>query len=165
MRIFIAGYGFLGREIARMARSQGATVQTCSRSQLDEPDHLPIDLASPEIEQVKECDLGIFCATSGPGQDYQQTYVALQEYIISKLQTRIKHYVFISSTRVYGQIDAKVDEETNINSSTDEKTLALVTAEDCSRNHPCSTIVRCSGIYDEKGIPFSPMPFQSGKTV
>lgn len=154
MRIFIAGYGFLGREIARMARSQGATVQTCSRSQLSEPDHLPIDLASSEIEQVKECDLGVFCATSGPGQDYQSTYIKLQENIIRRLQTRIKHYVFISSTRVYGQVDAEVDEETTIHTSTDEKTQALITAEDCSRNHPCSTIVRCSGIYDEKRNPF-----------
>jgi dTDP-4-dehydrorhamnose reductase len=80
--------------------------------------------------------------------------VDLQENIIRRLKTRIKHYVFVSSTRVYGQVNACVDDETTIDTCTDEKTLALLAAEECTLNHPCSTIVRCSGIYDEKRNPF-----------
>jgi nucleoside-diphosphate-sugar epimerase len=154
MRIFIAGYGFLGREIARIGRSQGAILQTCSRSPLEDPSHLSLDLGSSEIEKINECDLGVFCASSDSGKGYRETYIGLQENIIRRLTSRIRHYIFISSTRVYGDLSREVNEETEVSANGDEKSAALLEAESCARLHPCSTVVRSSGIYNEDRNPF-----------
>ncbi len=161
MRVVILGCGYVGLELGRQLRKRGHEAVGVRRSPegieaIEQAgfEGVRADLTDPaDLDAVPDADALVFAASSGGrGAD------AAREVYVDGLRTVIEHFseranppdrlVYTSSTGVYGDHDGDwVDEETEIEPTT-EKTRVLADAEETAFDAPFeSTVVRFAGLY------------------
>jgi nucleoside-diphosphate-sugar epimerase len=156
--VLLVGCGDLGSALAVQLHHAGHQVVGVRKSAQQLPLGmltLQIDVTNPDaklaLAQLNP-EVLIYCvaATAQTDENYYQHYVlGLQHVLQSQLDNpQLKHVMFVSSTRVYGQHeDGLVDEET-LAVATDFGGSRLLEAEQLLGDFPCqSTVLRLSGIY------------------
>ncbi len=129
--LLIAGAGFLGQEIARLA-APTYRVTTLTKSGGDS--HLACDLSSEAAIQelagrIDPPELIIHCASSGRGgpEAYQGVFVNGTRFLKNAFPEA--HLVFTSSTSVYHQTEGEKVDETSETSPDRETSRLLLLAE------------------------------------
>lgn len=157
--LLIAGCGYLGCEIVRLAMSRewnviGLTHTAVSADQLRRDfgiDAYVADLASAKslhgvAASFGKIDLAIHCAsTKGGGVDtYRAVYVDGCANLLAAFSPR--RFVFVSSTSVFGQVDGELVDETSISEPASPTGGVLLEAERVALDAGGS-VVRLGGIY------------------
>ncbi len=157
--LLIAGCGYLGCEIARLAKSRGwkvigLTHTAASANQLRSDfgfDAYVADLSSAESLRalaitVGKIDLAVHCAsTKGGGVDaYRAVYVDGCTNLLAAFSPR--RLVFVSSTSVFGQVNGEVVDETSTTEPASPTGSVLLDAEEVALKAGGS-VVRLGGIY------------------
>ncbi len=154
--ILLAGFGQLARQIFPILKSQGHQVTGLCRT----PDSsmsiplLNLDLTEKNATAKLSCDYDIVLITLTPGERsanaYKKTYLDAVSNLVehfSKYQSKAR-FIFVSSTRVYGQSNGERISEISLTSPMDEQGLLLLkTEQKILENISSSVIVRFSGIY------------------
>lgn len=161
--LLVVGAGFLGREVARIARDGGWEVLPVVRSDksaMSLRKEFPTTLAADALEagfwrSLPEEVGGVVWAVAPSreraGDDFEAMQrkgaVAAAEWVRKK---RVP-YVYISSTSVYAEDDGGwVDEESPV-AMEDSRSLAMVQAEQaCVRAG--GTVLRCAGLYGKERV-------------
>lgn len=160
-KVLIVGCGDLGGEVARRLVKLGIQTIGVKRSiaKIDGVTMVEADVTQPaSLLLIKNIhpDIIIYCVAANGQTDaqYKAQYVdGLRNVLETQLEnSALNHVFFVSSTRVYGQVDAR-----NIDQFLDENTPAIATdfggerlleAESLLKTLPCNhTILRLSGIY------------------
>jgi nucleoside-diphosphate-sugar epimerase len=164
-RVVILGCGYVGLELGRQLTDAGHDVTGVRRSDdglkaIESAGFNAVraDVTEPEsLSAVPDADWLVFAASSGGrGADAAQSvFVEGQQTALTAFAERAdlpEHYVYTSSTGVYGDHGGDwVDEETEIHPTT-EKTKVLAEAErvalDATREYGFSgTVARFAGLY------------------
>lgn len=146
--LVIAGNGFVGEELAKMARNSGWQVTTLSRN--GEGD-LHVDLSSEEsvqafAESVSGVTHIVHCASAGGGgvEAYRSVYLLGAKYLVNTFPQA--HILFTSSTSVYPQTDGSVvDECSSTELERETGKLLLAAEQEVLAAH--GTVARLAGIY------------------
>ena len=160
-KVLIVGCGDLGGEVARRLVKLGIKTIGVKRSAtaIDGATIIEADVTQPaSLTVIKNIhpDIIIYCVAANGQTDaqYKAQYVdGLRHVLATQLEnSALKHIFFVSSTRVYGQVQEKSTDEL-----LDENTPAIATdfggerlleAECLLKTLPCNhTILRLSGIY------------------
>ena len=117
MRVLIAGYGDLGRAVARRLLAEGAMVHALNRSGdvggLDDVVPMRADLGDPSTLAFSDAfDAVLLCATpsSRDAAGYQRVFIEGTRNLLAAIGP-IRRCVFVSSTSVHGASDGRwIDE-------------------------------------------------------
>lgn len=157
--LLVAGCGYLGCEIARLAKSRewkviGLTHTAASADQLRSDfgiDAYVADLSSAESMRDLETtagkvDLAVHCAsTKGGGVDaYRAVYVDGCANLLTAFSP--SRFVFVSSTSVFGQLNGELVDETSVTEPASPTGGVLLEAERVALDAGGS-VVRLGGIY------------------
>jgi len=160
-KVLIVGCGDLGGEVARQLVKLGIQTTGVKRSAtiIDGVTIIEADVTQPaSLDIIKNIhpDIIIYCVAANGQTDaqYKAQYVdGLRHVLAIQLEnSALKHIFFVSSTRVYGQVQEKstdglLDEDTPA-IATDFGGQRLLEAECLLNTFPCNhTILRLSGIY------------------
>lgn len=145
--ILIAGYGFLGSEIARQAKEQNLPVTALSRS----ADGIALACDITDRTQLAALDISpthiIHCASSGKGggpERYRNVYVDGLQALIDTFPKA--HITFTSSTSVYSQTDGSIVTEESATEPIRKTGHILLEAEQLALTHH-GTVCRLAGLY------------------
>lgn len=153
-KVLLIGCGDLGGEIAVRLHHAGHEVIGVRKSARV----LPLGMRTLQADVTVKGSLSsigaeiiVYCvaATAQTDENYAQHYVeGLRNVLESQVGPYLKHVLFVSSTRVYGQhSDALIDESVPAIAS-DFGGARLLEAEQLLTDLPCSsTVLRLSGIY------------------
>jgi nucleoside-diphosphate-sugar epimerase len=160
-RILVAGYGKLGRRVARQLAEQH-TVYALKRNPQTPDGEVKLCFADiTQLDNLTGClqqtipggvDYLIYCLSPGERseQGYRAAYLTGLQNILSALPSiaTVRHVIFVSSTSVYHQCDDEwVDEQSPCQPVSFSGNI-LREAEQYLQSQPvASTIVRFSGIY------------------
>jgi len=145
MRLLLIGYGYLGREVARVFRDAGWEVVPVSLSGGD--DSIACDVADPEsVKQLPATDFIVHCAASGRGggDAYQRVYVDGCRNLARAFPG--VPLLFTSSTSVYGQTDGSIVTEESPAIPDRETGRLLLDAENLTLAAN-GIVARLAGIY------------------
>lgn len=162
MDVLLAGFGWLGREvagrlIARGDRVTGVTRTEASASRLRDGgiEATAIDLAAPGASRLIPGRYdAIVAMPSASGHDeavYAAAYLDATRNVLESVGAVDAAFVYVSSTGVFGQADGSWVDESTPPRPADGTSRVLVEAErlvldrSWHRARPC--IVRCSGLY------------------
>jgi nucleoside-diphosphate-sugar epimerase len=152
VRVIIAGFGFLGHKIAEKLLEAEYEVTVIRRNfSQPTPNESRIRFArcdlvtgEPDLE-TKKFDLAVFCLA--PEQRdlvrYQEVYCKAQSNFLKAV--RPAHYIYISSTAVYGDVAASYSE--NDSSPHSDRAAILLDAENIARAQSHATVLRLAGLY------------------
>ncbi len=156
-KVLIVGCGDLGGAVAGQLVQLGIQTAGVKRSagQLDGVSMMQADVTKPESLKVlkkTQPEILIYCVAANGQTDeqYKTHYVdGLRNVLVTQSEnTKLKHVFFVSSTRVYGQADDAVLDETIAAIPADFGGKRLLEAERLLDSMICSsTILRLSGIY------------------
>ena len=169
----VIGCGYVGLRVAHKLAALGHRVYAIRRSfpssfQTQESGIVPLEIDITDPTQLERLPRTITFAVNAVSsskrgaQVYRQVYLEATQTLIKHLSkhSECQHYVHVSSTSVYGQIDGNwVDEDAERNPQT-ETSRILVETEDAlleamSRRQFPATLLRVSGIYGpERGYLF-----------
>ncbi len=166
MRVSILGCGWFGTALAKSLIGNGIRVKgsTTSQNKLDETRTHVVNLKTPGESVVDpdffDCD--VLVVANNVRMDDEATYLKRVEFTISLIkQFTISRVIFISSTSVYGDYNAVVDETTPPQPETLSARL-LFKAEQLFQNAPFAcNILRLGGLI---GPGRDPGKFFAGKT-
>jgi len=162
MRVLIAGFGDLGRQIALTLQrepiaSQGATLALRRRLMTDLPSGvtpLVADLTDPASLSVipDHVTHAVYCAAADASteQAYRRTYFEGLRNLIDRLsqQAIMPRMLFVSSTAVYGrEVEGIVDESSPTHPARFNGQVMLASEQMLLERAPDSVVVRLSGIY------------------
>ncbi len=159
MNILIAGYGDIGTKLGRKLLLDGHRVYGLKRdtSSITSP-VIPVsaDLSRPlaNVALPDELDQVVYILSAGGfnEQAYRQAYVDgvrhLTEALGEKLK-RLKRFIFVSSTSVYGQNAGEWVNEQSLTQPRAFNGQIMLEAEKQVLALPNSLVVRFSGIYGE----------------
>lgn len=146
--LMIAGNGFVGKVLARMARKEGWTVTTLSRSGTGDR-HVNIsDLGA--LRQLQKTSSPpthvVHCASAGGGgvEAYRSVYHDGAKHLVEVFPDA--HHLFTSSTSVYPQVDGSTVTESSPTEMERETGKILLKAEECVLQAN-GTVARLAGIY------------------
>ena len=157
-RKLIIGCGYLGRRVARRWIAQGDTVFALTRSAdraraFRESGIEPLvgdvtDAASlaglPEVETV----LYAVGLDRGAGKSQRDVYVGGLDNVLSRITGKIRRFLHISSTSVYGQNAGEwVDESSECRPESDNGKVCLEAEQLLGSRVPEANILRLAGIY------------------
>ncbi|MBW7895559.1 MAG: NAD-dependent epimerase/dehydratase family protein [Opitutaceae bacterium] len=162
-RLFVAGCGYVGREVARRGIKLGLSVTALTRNPAKAADlqaegicTIVADLAdeSWHDQLPAEIDFVLNSVSSGGGgvEGYRRSYYEGMASILKwAAQAKVGTCVYTSSTSVYPQGDgATVDETAPLGEPADERTQWLIKTEALLRESTAvgrSFILRLAGIY------------------
>lgn len=162
-RLFVAGCGYVGREVARRGIKLGLSVTALTHNPAKAADlqaegiyTIVADLAdeSWHDQLPGEVDFVLNSVSSGGGgaAGYRRSYFEGMTSILKwAAQARVGTCVYTSSTSVYPQGDGiTVDEAASLGEPTDERTQWLIKTENILRESTAvgrSFILRLAGIY------------------
>ncbi len=157
-RVLIAGYGDLGSAIGQRLAKEGLTVFGLRRSKhLHSSDILMLngDVTQPDtLKGLEEIDpqILVYCiaATEQSDDNYRAHYVDGLRHVLAALAParHLRHVFFVSSSRVYGQTDDRLLDESDPALPSDFGGQRLLEAEQLLASLPCGhTALRLSGIY------------------
>jgi nucleoside-diphosphate-sugar epimerase len=162
-KVLIVGYGDLGREVACQLVSDGINAIGVRRSVQSTPDNAnshEVTVISADVTQPMslamlagiEPEIIVYCvAASGQSDaEYKAAYVDGLRNVLATQQhnLQLKHVLFVSSTRVYGQNTVQLIDESIPAVPADFGGERLLEAEHLMQTLPCgATVLRLSGIY------------------
>ncbi len=145
MKLLLIGYGYLGREIARVFRADGWEVAAASLSGGD--DSLACDVGDPEsVASLPSADFIIHCAASGRGGEDAYRHVYRDGCANLTRAFPGTPLLFTSSTSVYAQTDGSVVTEESPAIPERETGRLLLEAERITLENG-GTVARLAGIY------------------
>lgn len=158
-KILIVGCGDLGGEVAMLISRNGHEVIGVSRSAkpIQDVSMLQADVTIPKslfpLITIKPT-MVIYCVAANGQTDaqYKAHYVDGLSNILATQQNNevLKHFFFVSSTRVYGQKTEDLLDESRPAIASDFGGERLLEAESLLNNLTCnSTVLRLSGIYGQ----------------
>jgi nucleoside-diphosphate-sugar epimerase len=158
--ILIAGSGFVGSRLVRFLDDAGIHVYPLRRSpQSARPDSrthpIQADLldaaALLDLPQTVNCVIFTASADESTPASYRKTYLDAQKNLASALEKMgrpINRWLFVSSTRVFGDTGGDWVDESSPARPSDELGEILLQAEHLAHNMPWpSSVIRFSGIY------------------
>lgn len=162
-KVLIVGYGDLGHEAARQLAQDGIKVIGVRRSAHSVPDGAgrhDVTVISADVTQPLaiailasiEPEIIVYCvaATGQSDAEYKAAYVdGLRNVLATQQQNlQLKHVLFVSSTRVYGQDTDQLLDESISAVPADFGGERLLEAEHLLQTLSCgATALRLSGIY------------------
>lgn len=154
MRVFIAGAGYVGLELARQLAEAGHTVWAARRTMPALPPGVtpwPCDLCDPALLVPDGVTHLAFTASpdSSDPSSYERTYVTALTRTLAAFDrrgTRLERIVLVSSTSVFAaEDDATVDESSPVR--TDGNAAHIVAGESIVRARAGGVVLRLAGIY------------------
>ncbi len=166
MRVLIIGCGYLGSRAARLWQDAGCQVFAVTRS----PDRAPrlaalglhpivADITQPHsLSQLPAADTVLFAVGFDRSKydNIEDVYVAGLNNVLPHLVQATRHFVYISSTGVYGDADGQWVDESTEPSPRRPGAMACLKAEQqiqASSLATRSTILRLAGIYGAERVP------------
>ena len=162
-KVLIVGYGDLGQEVARQLAQDGIKVIGVRRSTHSNPDSVTgqdVTVISADVTQplsiailaTIEPEIIVYCvaATGQSDAEYKAAYVDGLRNVLATQQhnLQLKHVLFVSSTRVYGQDTDLLLDESIPAVPADFGGERLLEAEQLLQTLSCgATGLRLSGIY------------------
>ena len=162
-KVLIVGYGDLGQEVARQLAQDGIKVIGVRRSTHSNPDSVTgqdVTVISADVTQplsiailaTIEPEIIVYCvaATGQSDAEYKAAYVDGLRNVLATQQhnLQLKHVLFVSSTRVYGQDTVQLIDESIPAVPADFGGERLLEAEHLLQTLACgATVLRLSGIY------------------
>lgn len=167
MRVLVVGCGYVGLPLATELARLGHTVFGLRRSaesnealQRAGINPLQADITQPATLKnlPRDFDWVVNCVASGGGgvDDYRQLYLQgmqnLIQWLVPGRANEVPHFVYTSSTGVYGQNDGSLVDETSVAQPASEtaqvlvKTEKLLLAAGREKNFP-AMVLRAAGIY------------------
>lgn len=162
-KVLIVGYGDLGREVACQLARNGIKAIGVRRSVQSTPDNAnshEVTVISADVTQPMslamlagiEPEIIVYCvAASGQSDaEYKAAYVDGLRNVLATQQhnLQLKHVLFVSSTRVYGQDTVQLIDESIPAVPADFGGERLLEAEHLLQTLACgATVLRLSGIY------------------
>jgi len=149
VRVVIAGYGYLGKEIYSAFESMGHETIALRRSANgDRTISCDLTQLPTTILNLGEIDLSIFCLAPGSRdlELYERTYVIAQQNFLNI--TRARRHIYISSTAVYPDQSGRYAESDA--SPHNAKAAILLAAEKLALASPRSVVLRLAGLYDKE---------------
>ncbi len=151
--LLLLGFGELNSKVAHQLSEQ-FKITAISRSPRAVPAgrHISLDLSRDALDPLpKSPDVILYCLTPGEFDEksYRQVFlVALKRVTDFYLAHPPRHFIFVSSTSVYGQSQGEIVDEESVTSPMGHAGRVLVEAEQWLRQLPIATTsVRFSGIY------------------
>ena len=152
MRVIVIGVGFVGRPFCDLMERSGHEVVRVTRNgtgnstACDVADRDSLNLLH---EEKGEMDIIIHCASSGSrGADraarYKEVYVDGCRNVLETFSD--SHFIFVSSSSVYGQRDGSIVDENSITEPLSVTSKLLLEAESITSDSGGS-IARLAGIY------------------
>ena len=152
MRVIVIGVGFVGRPLCDLMERSGHEVFRVTRNgtgnstACDVSDRDSMNLLH---EEKGESDIIIHCASSGSrGADraarYKEVYVDGCRNVLETFSD--SHFIFVSSSSVYGQRDGSIVDENSITEPLSVTSKLLLEAESITSDSGGS-IARLAGIY------------------
>jgi nucleoside-diphosphate-sugar epimerase len=155
--ILLVGFGDLGAKVASLLTSSGYQVIGVRRSASEVADIsiITADVTNPaSLQPIQHLtpDIIIYCVAAGGQSDmqYKAAYVDGLSNILKaqKDNHALKHVVFVSSTRVYGQVADAILDDNSPALPADFGGERLLEAEQLLDAQPyATTVLRLSGIY------------------
>ncbi|MBJ79825.1 MAG: hypothetical protein CMH60_00750 [Myxococcales bacterium] len=153
-RVLIAGCGYVGTLLGLHLQKQGDEVYALRRNIDTLPSELqPLAADLNEPDTLKDLPLfdTVFYAAAASGGDinaYRKAYVDGPRNLLANLKSMAKKFIYLSSTRVYGEHGgAWVNEQTNPQ-PLDKQAELLLEGERIAEQIECvSYILRLGGIY------------------
>lgn len=154
MRVFIAGAGYVGLELARQLAEAGHGVWAARRTMPALPRGVtpwPCDLTDPALAIPDGVTHLAFTASpdSSDPSSYERTYVTALTRTLAAFDrrgTRLERIVLVSSTSVFAaEDDATVDESSPVR--TDGNAAHIVAGESIVRARAGGVVLRLAGIY------------------
>ena len=163
----IFGCGYLGFRVAMIWTQAGEDVYAVTRSdsraeQWRQAGILPIvgDITEPNsFGELPTADQVLFAVgfDKSTGLPMRDTYVGGLQFVLDRIPSPVRQFIYISSTGVYGQKNGEWVDETSDCRPTREGGRVCLEAEELLRNHhtigPCSAILRMAGIYGPGRVP------------
>jgi nucleoside-diphosphate-sugar epimerase len=160
MRALVIGCGYLGRRVAAIWRSEGIEVSALTRTPqnaavLAEQGIEPIvgDVLLPEtLRSLPETEIVLYAVGYDPrsAASKRDVYVHGLTNVLEARHPRVRRFLYISSTSVYGQDAGEwVDETSETNPATVDGQIVLAAEETVRQACPkgVATVLRFSGIY------------------
>ena len=160
MRALVFGCGYLGRRVAAIWRSEGMQVSALTRSRqnaavLAEQGIEPIigDVLLPEtLRSLPEIEIALYAVgyDRHSAASKREVYVRGLANVLEARSPRVRRFLYISSTSVYGQDAGEwVDETSETLPSTEDGQIVLAAEETVRTACPkgVATVLRFSGIY------------------
>lgn len=162
MKIGIVGCGYVGTALGQRlvaaghncigtttARTRCAAIEACGIQaavlRLDEPQRLAASLADREA-------LYLTMAVGRSGQAYEQVYLSGIRAVLQAAPATLRHFIYTSSTRVYGQCDGSWVDESSSTEPPSANGRILVQAEQALLDgavarSATATVMRVGGIH------------------
>jgi len=156
MKVLLAGYGSIAEKLVEQYSSQAEWHAICrSQRQQDNVEFHYLDLFTPLQQPLTDVDYVIYTATPSTRteQAYQDTYVKGVENLLNALDlSRLKHFLYVSSTSVYGQNAGEDVDELSPTEPTSFSGQAILAGENLLKQHlpDKSSVIRFGGIYGNK---------------
>ncbi|HEV3301223.1 MAG TPA: SDR family oxidoreductase [Planctomycetaceae bacterium] len=160
MRALVIGCGYLGRRVAAIWRAEGMQVSALTRSPqnaavLAEQGIEPIigDVLLPEtLRSLPEIEIALYAVgyDRHSAASKREVYVRGLANVLEARSPRVRRFLYISSTSVYGQDAGEwVDETSETLPSTEDGQIVLAAEENVRNACPkgVATVLRFSGIY------------------
>jgi nucleoside-diphosphate-sugar epimerase len=163
MHVLIIGCGYLGLKVARRLLQGGTTVSALTRSpaRAEEWSALGIrpvigDVLAPvSLTSLPDADICLYAVgyDRGSKADKRTIYVDGLQNVLTAIQDKVRHVVYISSTSVYGQDAGETVDEDSACVPLSEGGKICLEAENVLRkwterpDSPRASIVRLAGIY------------------
>jgi len=166
MKRLVVGCGYLGLRVAKRWLAAGDSVFAVTRSESRAKEFrtegiTPIlgDVTQPEsLDNLPEVDSVLFAVGMDRSKysDIRLVYVDGLKHIIERIPETISHFIYISSTGVYGDFGGQWIDETAATQPAREGGKACLEAEQLiakSKFAKRSTILRFAGIYGPDRVP------------
>lgn len=161
-KILIIGCGYVGQELARQSISQGLEVAAITRQSspsLDGVRWYNLDITDPPANSSEWKDLTFLCSSGDwticylvSAKDHSEAAYGLA-YVTGvrsalRLASNTNHFLFVSSTAVYGQCNGElVDEDSPTAPQSFAGKILLEGEEAALQQSSPAAVVRFSGIY------------------
>jgi nucleoside-diphosphate-sugar epimerase len=160
MRALVIGCGYLGRRVAANWRSEGIEVSALTRTPqnatvLAEQGIEPIlgDVLLPEtLRSLPETEIVLYAVgyDRHSAASKRDVYVRGLANVLEARSPRVRRFLYVSSTSVYGQDAGEwVDETSETKAATEDGQIVLAAEETVRQGCPkgFATVLRFSGIY------------------
>jgi nucleoside-diphosphate-sugar epimerase len=157
-RKLIIGCGYLGRRVARRWKKQGHQVFALTRSGDHAADFRDAGIEpfigdvtdSASLASLPEVDTLLYAVglDRTSGQSQREVYVGGLENVLARMADRVRCFLYISSTSVYGQNAGEWVDESSECRPTSENGSVCLDAESLLRNEASqANVLRLAGIY------------------
>jgi nucleoside-diphosphate-sugar epimerase len=156
----IIGCGYLGRRVAQRWLEQGNRVIGVARREQSAAELVELGIEpivaditrSKSLEVLPEADTVLYCVGHDPsaGDSLVGTVVNSLQAVLDVIATKLRRFIYTSSTSVYGQTDGRWVDEDSPCTPIGDSAQAVLAAEKCIASHAIaqrSIVLRLAGLY------------------